>query len=260
MTIDVPVIRDDELLAFLVEGALEPERVEAIRAALARSPALALRLATVSSSLDDVFEAPARDDLYEARLWKHVESKLRQPMWARPQPRSARIGAEAPPTVTRRNLGMFAIAATVLVAVGVGFIAGRIDRQPAPVAPIAGSAVSDEVSNRVLALHLASYFESAERALLVAANSPDDAETAKALARELIDGNRVYAAAAERAGRPQLADFLRQLEPVLLELANGGAPDGLVAEQIVERDLAFKSRAAAALARRELIADSRIPL
>lgn len=261
-------IGDDELFAFLLDDALEPARVEAIRAALVRSPALAARLATVSDGWERAIAAPERDDLYEARMWRRVAASLAPAV----EPDHTVGGAEAPthfakgigasaPPAARWRAGRLALAATILVTLGVGFLAGRIGREP-PAAPTLASApvLAPDASQRVLALHLADYFDAAERALLVAANSPGEGETAQALARELIDGNRVYAAAAERAGRPQLADFLRQLEPVLLELANGGTPDGLVAEQIRERDLAFKSRAAAALARRELAPPSRISL
>lgn len=248
------LVHDDELFAFLLEDALEPARADAIRAALVRSPALAARLATISDAYERAFEAPERDDLFEARVWRRVAAKLgEQPAARTVTPRTAQRGAR------------FALAATVLVALGVGFITGRVGREeslgPASVATSSPSPAG-ESSRRVLAMHLASHFESAERALLVAANSPDDAETARAIARDLVEGNRVYAAAAERAGRPQLADFLRQLEPVLLELANGTElSSDVVADRIRDRDLAFKTRAAAALARRELApADERIDL
>ena len=245
------LIHDDELFAFLLDDALEPARAEAVRAALVRSPALAARLATISDAYERAFEAPERDDLFEARTWRRVAAKLDATPVAAARPASSRTAR-------------YAMAATLLVTLGVGFLAGRIGRDE-PVAPTTAATsplLAADSAQRVLAMHLASHFESTERALLVAANSPDDAETARALARDLIEGNRVYASAAERAGRPQLADFLRQLEPVLVELANGSElSSDVVAEQIRDRDLAFKTRAAAALARRELEpADERIDL
>ncbi len=274
-------IHDDELFAFLVDDDFDPARADAIRAALLRDHALAARLATISDAYEQVFAAPERDDLFEARIWRGVVGRTSQsdgrtaegregrrmdaPADAEQGQRSRQTGATSPKSAGHRSAmsGLrgprLALAASLLIAVGAGFLIGRIGRDAAPPPPAIASTPlpAENAAQRVLALHLAAHFESTERALLVAANSPDDTETARVLARDLIDGNRVYAAAAERAGRPQLADFLRQLEPVLLELANGGELSaGLVAEQIRERDLAFKTRAAAALARRELGTDN----
>jgi hypothetical protein len=58
--------------------------------------------------------------------------------------------------------------------------------------------------------------------------------------------------AAERAGKPALAQFLLELEPVLRELANGDGDAalggaGLAQEQIRSRDLLFRLRALEAL-------------
>ena len=248
-------IHDDELFAFLVDDDFDAARADVVRAALVRDPSLAARLATIADAWERVLATPERDDLYEARTWRAIAARIDGSL----------TGAGAPPAATRRvpGLARYAIAATVIVAVGVGFLAGRLGREATPpAAPLADVALlGDDAARRVLAAHLAAHLESTERALLVASNSPEEAETARELASELVEGNRLYAIAAERAGRPQLAEFLRQLEPVLLELANGDAStDPVVAEQIRERDLAFKSRAAAALARRELGAGQRITL
>jgi hypothetical protein len=58
--------------------------------------------------------------------------------------------------------------------------------------------------------------------LLTASNSGDASllEGNRELAQSLVESNRLYALAAVRAGNTQLAAFLRQLEPVLLSLAN----------------------------------------
>lgn len=263
-----PTIRDDELFAFLVDDELDAAQADAVRAALAREPALAARLATIADAWERVLAAPERDDLFEVRTWRAVAARLDVVGGAFGPDLRGGIGRGRTPLPQPRRTSVafrrgFALAATVLVAVGVGFLAGRLGRDAAPpAAPLADTTLlAEDASRRVLAAHIAAHLESAERALLVASNSPEESETARALASELVEGNRLYAAAAERAGRPQLAEFLRQLEPVLLELANGDAStDALVAEQIRERDLAFKSRAAAALARRELGAGLRITL
>jgi hypothetical protein len=68
------------------------------------------------------------------------------------------------------------------------------------------------------------------------------------LAASLVDSNRLYAQAATRSGNTRLADFLRQLEPVLLELANQ-SPDTAVQsidglrDYLKKTDLLFQVRA-----------------
>jgi len=68
------------------------------------------------------------------------------------------------------------------------------------------------------------------------------------LAATLADSNRLYAAAAARSGNARLADFLRQLEPVLIDLANqpADAPvqsrEGL-RDYLRKTDLLFQVRA-----------------
>lgn len=245
-------IRDDELFGFaLGDESLGVERLAAIRAAVAADERLAERLAAVAAALGGVFDVPEPDAAFERRTYERIAWQLpRAAMpWARPRP-------------------VLAIAASLLVAVGVGYALGRLDPEPPrtnpPVIAEHDAALPQllgaDAANRVLASYLVGHFEATERALLVAANSPDQSDTARELAQQLVESNRLYAAAAARAGKPELADFLRQLEPVLVELANRDdlAKSGVPAA-IRDQDLTFKTRAAAALAKREL-ADGEIEL
>ena len=94
----------------------------------------------------------------------------------------------------------------------------------------------------------------AQRAELLASDE-QLGRAASELAESLLDSNRLYAMAAERAGKPALGQFLRELEPLLIELANEeGAIEPALGEEIRSRDLAFKTRAAAALTRQEAAA------
>ena len=135
-------------------------------------------------------------------------------------------------------------------SLGLGVVIGR--QWPSPPASSAAVPVtlSSDAGSRVLAAHLAQHLGQTERLLRVAENG--GGADSEALAAALIDSNRLYAAAAERAGKPALAQFLTELEPVLRELANssgdsalGGA--GLAQEQIRSRDLLYRLRALEAL-------------
>lgn len=238
-------IGDEELLlCHWGDPALAPAQRRAIRAALDQDPALRSRLRDLVAGLDAQAQPlvpPGLPRDYEARLWSRLEPRLEP----RPNPASRRPWA----VVLRDWLGgpglpRLAFAASLVVALGVGIHVGR---GQAPATP--AITLSDDAAQRVLAAYLNAHLESTERVLLVAANSPDERQTTQTLARELLSSNRLYAAAARRAGRPQLAAFLRQIEPVLLELARGEEPDAIGA-RIRDEDLPFKARAAAAMARR----------
>jgi hypothetical protein len=143
-----------------------------------------------------------------------------------------------------------AFATLLLAALVLGYVIGQ--RQTVAPVPDHASLLADDASARVLAAYLSAHLEDTERALLVAQNSPQDGVAAQRLALGLLDSHRVYAAAAERAGKPALAQFLRELEPVLIELSNEeGAVAPALGDEIRDRDLAFKTRVAAALARNE---------
>jgi hypothetical protein len=234
-------IRDDELLVFVIGEGLEPVRIEEIRAALAGSPDLAQRLAAVSAGLDEALSAPVPHEDFEVRLWDRLEQRL--------PPRDVQpvlLATRRAPRV-RFVAATLAMAATLVAAIGLGFHLGRQQ----PQAETAVAAFGNDAAQRVLAAYVSEHLDATERALMVAANSPGEEDTARALAGALVESNRLYAAAAERAGKAQLAAFLRQLEPVLIELARSDDATA-VGERIRDEDLAFKTRAAAALTRRDL--------
>jgi hypothetical protein len=102
----------------------------------------------------------------------------------------------------------------------------------------------------VLDTYVAEHLRATEGLLLTAVNSDSTELHAgnRDLAATLVDSNRLYALAAARSGNTRLADFLRQLEPVLLELANQPADasiqstDGL-RDYLRKTDLLFQVRA-----------------
>ena len=115
--------------------------------------------------------------------------------------------------------------------------------------PLAGAPVL--AADRVYAASMASHLDAARRALLTVSmedSSALDAGNAE-LARSLLDDHRLYLAAAEHRGDQRLITLLREIEPVLIELANpAGAGDipsrkGLV-EFVDREDLIFQVRAA----------------
>jgi hypothetical protein len=245
-------VSDQELLLFHYRDGMDAGRVREIEDQLFFDAELRLRLARMRELLAAVSAAPIAvthesDAELSARLWSRIEPALA----ARPSQESLAQRVWRSLDVLRAP--QFAVTSALLVALAVGYLLGQNE---APLAPrSAAPLLADDASARVLASYLASHLDDAERALLVASHSPSDAPAASALAQSLLDSNRLYAMAAERAGKPALGQFLRELEPVLIELANEqGVIAPALAEEIERRDLTFKTRAAAALARNEFAA------
>jgi hypothetical protein len=242
----VQPISDEDLVLFHYRDELSRERMQEIEEALFLDAGLRLRLAALRETLATASEAwpqPEADAGLEARIWERLAPAL--PKRRAPEPPSWldwRSWFCAP-----RN-SRIAFASLLLAALGIGYLLGR----PSQPAPDGEHLLAEDASRRVLAAYLAAHLEDTERALLVASNSPGDGRAASELAVALLDSNRLYALAAERAGKPALGQFLRELEPVLIELANedGSIEPGL-GDEIRRRDLTFKTRAAAALARNE---------
>jgi hypothetical protein len=141
----------------------------------------------------------------------------------------------------------FAAAAALVVALGVGFLVGR---QSVTVSPMTASTEADASAARVLDAYVAANLRATEGVLLTASNSNDASllEGNRELAQSLVESNRLYALAAARAGNARLADFLRQLEPVLLSLANQPAIATVQSSEDLRRfldatDLLFQVRA-----------------
>lgn len=238
-------IRDDDLILFHYRDGLDAERLAQIAQALQASPELAARFARLQALLDAAREAalPQPDAQFEARLWAKLQPRLAPdnvvPLASAVQRRSA-----ARPRVR----WWIATAAAAAVVLAIGFYAGRYSAtSPAPSPPTLAKTGS---SGRVLDAYVSAHLRQTEGLLLTALNSDSsqlrggDAE----LAASLVDSNRLYAVAAQRAGNARLADFLRQLEPLLLELANpAAAPDISVRQGLRDyvrsNDVLFQVRA-----------------
>jgi negative regulator of sigma E activity len=222
-------ITDDDLVLYYYRDGLDADRTAQITAALATSQTLRDRYAAIERAVaqfgqDEI--APDAD--FSARLWRQLEPQLEKAgVIARPS--SARGDANFPlPSVLARVHAWlvpsqlriaFAAAAVLVVAIGVGFLVGR---QSVTVSPPVASVHPDAAAARVLDAYVAANLRATERVLLTASNSDDASllEGNRELAQSLVESNQLYALAAARAGNTRLADFLRQLEPVLISLAN----------------------------------------
>ncbi len=239
-------ISDDDLVLYHYRDGLGPDRLADIERALGASAGLRERYARIERALAgaDAWPAPVPDAEFDTRLWRRLEPRLRAPSAVQRETRASWLGAVrawlSPPRMA------FAAATCVLaLAVSIGFLAGR---RSAP--DLAGSRQADVAAARVLDAYVAAHLRATESVLLTASNS----DSAKLLdgnrefAASLVEANRLYAIAAARAGNAQLADFLRQIEPVLIALANpvtSGAiqPAEGLRDYLDSTDLLFQVRA-----------------
>jgi anti-sigma factor RsiW len=209
-------ISDEDLVLYHYRDGLDATALAEIAAALDASENLRRRYASIESTLArvDALPAPEPDRDFNARLWRNLEPRLRPHVVAeRPSWRERVLALLSPPQLA------FAGAACVLaLAVGLGFYAGR---HSAPEVPVA-STQADAAAARVLDAYVAEHLRATEGVLMTASNSDSTTllDSNRELAASLVESNRLYALAAQRAGNTQLADFLRQLEPILISLAN----------------------------------------
>jgi hypothetical protein len=226
-------ISDNDLILYFYRDGLDPARYAAIEHALRASAPLRERYAALQRLLEGVDAAPVEADAdFTRRIWQRLEGRI-----AAAAPRAAarwldRLLAGLHPLLSPR----LAIVATCVLAlaVGIGYFAGRRDGDNAMAARNGEVAARDGArAERVLDAYVARHLRATEGLLLTAANS-DSAELHAGnsdLAATLVESNRLYAAAAARAGNARLADFLRQLEPVLIDLANRPADASVQARE-----------------------------
>lgn len=253
-------IRDSDLILYHYRDGLDAAELAAIAQALEQSPALRARYAVLTATLQaaDAQPLPRPGAGFEQRLWQGLDARIEAaaPRRAPPHAREGGTGRGRHSTA-RRPLRLAASALALVGALGLGFLLGR---QPAdgPVAPVTrtgganptGVGTGDTLSSRVLDAYVAAHLRETEGVVLTAVNSESTGLLAgnRELAAGLIDSNRLYAQAAARAGNARLANFLQQLEPLLIELANppGAGPiqDSAGLRDYVDKtDLLFQLRA-----------------
>ena len=187
----------------LAECAACRESVDAVRRVVAAASAM---------------EVPEPDGSFEARIWRGVQAEL--------EPRRATAGWRE--WFSMRRLAAATAMATVVLA---AFLAGRFWPRPAETpAPVA--AVTPQVKERILLVAVGDHLDRAQSILLEISNAEPaagagsknvDISHEQKRAEELLGANRLYRQTALRTGDAPVADVLDQLEPLLVELANGPA-------------------------------------
>lgn len=202
------MITDDDLLLYYYRDGLEADERARIGAALAAQPELAQRLHRLVARLDAVAataDVPVPTDVRQRWQSALEGAAARSSMGEQPSRRFTQP----------RWLAMAAALAAVALVVTFRVVTpdDRVAQQTPP--PETAARRAPSAYENGLKVHLAS----TERRLATLADATPE-ERAK-LVDAIIDQNRVFALAAERAGEPQLARVLRAFTPVLEDVAKG---------------------------------------
>jgi hypothetical protein len=217
------MISDDDLLLYYYRDGLNAAERARIGEALVKDPALAQRLQQLVNRLDAAANIPEVPVPAEAlQRWKSALDQA-----ARGQATRA-----APPAKGTWSPWLAAAAAVVVALVAVLQLT-RQPQLPDQTAQVTPPPAAEPKKSSAYERGLKSHLESTERQL-ASLNSATPEERAQ-LIDTIIEQNRLYALAAERAGEPQLARVLRAFSPVLEDLQKGsGDTSGSVAQLAFE--------------------------
>ena len=210
-------ISDNDLILYFYRDGLDSARIAEIDDELFVSVPLRLRYTELQRMLREIHAEPAiqLDAGFSERVWEKLAARIDEsPI----RSLSSCWLSSVQSLLTPPRLAIAAMC-LLLVAVGAGYYAGR---SSAPQPDEIAQAHANEMAARVLDAYVAEHLRATEGLLLTAVNSDSTQlrDSNRDLAATLVGSNRLYALAAARSGNTRLADFLRQLEPVLLDLAN----------------------------------------
>lgn len=203
------MISDDDLILYYYRDGLDAAERARIAAALSEQPELAQRLHKLVARLDAAANIPEVPVPAEAmQRWRQALDQA-----AHGQTTQANQPRRKPFTYTP----WLAAAATLVIA-----IVAVIQFRDTPTQPpqVVEATPPPSESSSAYERGLKSHLASTERQL--ASLSSATPEERARLVEVIIDQNRIYAQAAERAGEPQLARVLRAFTPILENLQKGG--------------------------------------
>jgi len=209
-------ISDDDLTLLYYGEQDNP----ALAAAVAASPELTARYDALSAELDrvDSFVPPQRGDDYGADVWRQIS-----PLLETDQKRSAGPLYSLFAALGRPRFSLAGALSIALIAV-LAFMLGRqgdqnIQPVPPGLAATPPASLADLDSGRLLTSSISGHLDQLNLALTQFANVPETSDADAGRATDMLVANRLYRQAAISQGNHQLAAFLSELEPLLIELA-----------------------------------------
>jgi len=218
---------DEQLILYhygeAADGAEVADHLEACESCRANYQALQRVWSTVNA-----IPVPERSESYGAEVWRRLRPELYRP----DQPSGVRsLLLDLVAKVRTFRLSRWVVAGGLALAVGLAFLAGRfwprldsesrfgMSQLPAP--------ISTQARERILLKEIGDHLERSQLALIALINSqtngPVDISLEQALARQLVDVNRLYRQTASRLGDTGMASVLEDLGRTLIEISNGPA-------------------------------------
>lgn len=186
---------------------------------VAASAELSQRFADLSAELDhmDGFAPPERGDDYGADVWRRIAPKLEQDK----APFSLWLNLRSFVAQPRFSL---AGAFSLVVVASLAFVLGRqasylenpLFESPETLQSMAGTDIN---TARFLTASVSGHLEQVNLTFTQFANSQASSDAEAERATDMLITNRLYRQAALSRGNQQLAAFLAELEPMLIELA-----------------------------------------
>ena len=171
---------------------------------------------------------PERNETYGAEVWRRLHPQLSEPS------ESKGIHGQMAQLVARVAAFRFprwAVASGLAVAVLSAFLVGRFWPRPASRTPSltakSTAPIPAQARERILLREIGDHLERSQVALIELINSKTnglvDISLEQALARQLVDVNRLYRRTATRLGDTGMASVLEDLERALIEISNSPA-------------------------------------
>jgi hypothetical protein len=209
-------ISDDDLTLLYYGEHDDP----AIAACVAASPELTARYDSLCAELSrvDDFAPPERDDDYGADVWKRISPRL-----TADQKKPADFWKTFLFDLGRPRFSLAGALSLAMIAI-LAFTLGRQGNQPGtsslPQLNETPTTVLAEIdTGRLLTSSVSGHLEQLNLTLTQFANRPETSTADAGRATDLLVANRLYRQTAISRGNHQLASFLSELEPLLIELA-----------------------------------------
>jgi len=236
-------ITDDDLTLLFYGEHDDP----ALAAIVAESTELSARFDALSAELNmaDHYVPPHRSDAYGAEVWQQISPQLNGGPAKATGLLKTWLSAVSQPRFSLAGALSFVLVAALAFTLGRNGGQGSLTDPAVPMNTPA-VAMTGLDAKRLLNHSVSSHLQQVNVVLTQFANSSESSANEAAYATDILVANRLYRQAAASQGKHQLAAFLADLEPLLIEMAyeaqSGSSATRERMQQEVRNGLLFRIR------------------
>ena len=236
-------ITDDDLTLLFYAEHDNP----ALAGTVAESSELSARFDALSAELKlaDNFVPPHRDEAYGADVWQKISPQLNGSSAELTGRIRSWLSAISQPRFSLAGALSFVLVAALAFTLGRNGVQGPLSDPAAPIDTSAIAMTGLDVK-RLLSHSVSSHLDQVNVVLTQFANSSESSANEASYATDMLIANRLYRQAAASQGKHQLAAFLADLEPLLIEMAyeaqSGSSATRERMQQEVRNGLLFRIR------------------